>query len=612
MPSVKGKSGETIVLDREVGRVGGARANLFVPSIPGEQFRIDNIPISTYRKMRDDYQISACLNVLAFTLQKIDWYFEGGDERTREAAEATMSRIWTQLVKTLAKGFWAGYSAAEKRWNRDAKTGWIIIDKIRDFAPESARVLVDEKGNFTGFKQKAGGNEITFDPLYAFWYAHQMEDGNQYGRSVLRPAYKPYYFSELIHLFANRYYERFGEPIVLGTAPTGKTVKDKHGNAVEAIDAMQALVEGLKSHSSVTIPSDFYEDADMRKIAPMFGIKYLESGMRGFDFTNYLNRLDMEKARAIFIPDLMLGTGRVGSYELGREHKRTFLTGLMGVFDDITGYIQRYIVDPVIRINFGEKTEAPKFTYMPLTDLEQDNLLSIIQAAVRADPTVVDIAELASKLGVPIKTAEELAEKTGSDVGKNQPPPGGTLAKDPQLVYYHLQRIKNYLEPVWDGEDYSPAFKRNFVEKTKIGFVEHHPDKEAYALIQGVVKDTLLRSFDLGKPLSEALGEVERVLRDREKKRISLDEREKSLNDKEKEGYREGRLLNQALQDLKEEKTYLGKGREEVGKEKRLLMKEKEALEKSKQTVEKEKEQLRELRNKLKEVDGQTRSNQGN
>ena len=58
-----------------------------------------------------------------------------------------------------------------------------------------------------------------------------MENGNYYGRKLLNACFTPWYFSTLIHLFANRYYERFGEPIPIGRAPFDEDVIGPDGQA---------------------------------------------------------------------------------------------------------------------------------------------------------------------------------------------------------------------------------------------------------------------------------------------------------------------------------------------------------------------------------------------
>lgn len=514
------------------GRVGGHGVSLPMTLPTGVRYNPEIISIETFRKMTNDYQLAACLNVMAFTIQKIDWYFVDGRKEVRDFLDYSLSKVWNRLIKSIAKSFWAGYSPCTKVFEYDTQIKKINLKKIRDLAPETCRVNVDEYGEFTGFTQFAGqSNEETISPKYAFWYPNQMIDGDLYGRSMLKPAYNPWYFSELIHLFANRYYERFGEPAVKGRAPN-ETLKDKDGNTKEAIEVIQAIAESLKSNSAFTIPAVYDENGNL-----LYDITYLESGMRGVDFNTYLNRLDMEKARAVFIPDLLFGTGRVGSYELGKEHKATFLTGLMGMMDDMSEYIQKYIANQLVEINYGTQEKIPQFTYLPLSQINQDLLVNVISQVVRGDPTILDIQKLAAKLGVPLRDAEEVAierKKAGSEEPMppdNQPTPkekDQNIQKQP-AIKKQLERVSHYVENVFHSKENNDE-KLMALEATKIGYPEHFTP-ENYLIREKRVRTYLVGCFQEQKSLEETLSGLGEMIGTQDKESYIMEEAQK-LKDK--------------------------------------------------------------------------------
>ena len=63
----------------------------------------------------------------------------------------------------------------------------------------------------------------------SLWYPLLMENGDYKGRQLLRTAFQPWFFSTLIHLYQNKYFERFGEPVPIGRAPYNDkvTMNDK-------------------------------------------------------------------------------------------------------------------------------------------------------------------------------------------------------------------------------------------------------------------------------------------------------------------------------------------------------------------------------------------------
>jgi len=508
------KTNQSIKIGKTLGVVGG---NSITPPLnlpDGTRYNTEDIAISTLRKMRDDYQISACLNVLTFTIQKMDWYLIGGDERTKSFCEKSIRKIWNQLVKIMGKSFWAGFSPATKVFEYDEINKGINYKQIRDLAPENCRLKVDENGNFNGFVQYPGQAYQQLVPSkYAFWYANQIEDGNLYGRTMLKAAYKPWYFSEIIHLFANRYYERFGEPAVITRGPATETVKDVNGTAVDAVASMKAAGEGIKNHTVIGVPSDRDESGNY-----LFDISYLESQMRGVDFDTYLKRLDMEKSRAIFVPDLLLGTGRVGSFELGKEHKATFITGLMGMMDDFSEYIDKYIIPQLVEYNFGTGTEKPEFAYLPLTKTSEDSLVAIIQNFVSGNPEILDVNKLASKLGVPLKDAKEVTEIIDKNMQIKQEREKITndnlknvqkINKDTRQKQF--SRIENYIRNIYKA-NCSKEEKLADLSNTRIGFTEMYEDKNLYRELEEEVRKTITSGFKNDLPLNELVNSINLLL----------------------------------------------------------------------------------------------------
>ncbi len=511
-------------LGRQLG-VSGTPGTFIRSLLDGTVYRSDTIAIETYRRMRNDYQIIACLNVIAFTIQKTDWHLEGSTEEVRSKVEKSLKKIWNPLIKSISKSFWAGYSPNAKVFEYDDDLNIINIKKIRDLAPETCRVKVDKYGNFIGFVQYLNGHATPEDipAKYAFWYPNMMEDGNLYGRSMLKAAYNPWYFSELMHMFANRYYERFGEPSVMGKAPSTATLKDSEGTQADAMDTIQGIVSGLKSHSAFTIPSDTDENGN-----PLFDVKYLESQMRGVDFNTYLNRLDMEKARAIFIPDLLLGTGRVGSYELGKEHKATFLTGLQAIFDDIGSYVQAHIIDQLVDINWGETTEKPKFIHVPFSKVDEDKLVDTVNGILKANPQLLDIQRLADRLGIPLKDAEAVAlqpEKPAQPVAgdtKNKEPETKKPAPKPQpakmelapraqeAILKQVGRVTRYVTNVFQAKS-TPEEKLASLQDTKIGYSEFFTAEE-YAAKEESTRTYLTNCFTANCSLDETVAGLGAIL----------------------------------------------------------------------------------------------------
>ena len=490
---------DKVVLDREIGTIGAG--GILIQRLPdGTQYNADDVSIKTYRKMRLDPQISACLNVIKFTMQKIDWYVEG-DKEAKEVLEQSISNVWNDLIRSTTKGLWAGYSPNTKVFT--LKNGKIVLKKLRDLAPETCKVKTDKNGNFDGFIQEVNANTNYIPPQYAFWYANQMEDGDLYGNSMIKPAYKPWYFAELIHLFANRYYERFGEPVVLGRAPVGSVLEDSSGNKLDALQQIQSTIDNLRNHASISIPSDRDDNGNF-----VYDISYLESQMRGVDFDVYMKRLDLEKARAIFVPDLLLGSGNVGSYALGLEHKATFITGIMGIVDDMFEFFNKYIAKQIIELNYPN--QEAKLKYTPLSRVTEDAIMDIVRDMVSSGKVAPEIQSMSDRIGIPLTEteAEVPVEKPVKEIAKKQ-----------------MDRIRNYLTKALVND------KRDAVEKLKLGFPEAFSSESGYILLENQVKNKVRSCLSLGYDLDKTMKEIGTTLgiEDREEAREILKEEAKKI-----------------------------------------------------------------------------------
>jgi len=350
-------------LDKEIVSAVGNTNFWFLDKVA---YNPDKISIETYDKIYKNHQVKACLNIIRFSLQQIDWFIKTEDEEARKVLTYAMDKIWNSLMKSISKSFRYGFSPSVKVFTLEEIAGkkYIVYKRIKDVDPTRCKVKVDEFGNYDGFVYDANNtlNKIIVKPEYSFWFSNDMENGQLYGVSMLQDVYKPWYFSEKVHGYANRYYERFGEPLVVGRAPSGGSkVKDKDGKTMDAQDVMALVIQSIRSHASAQLPSDKTQDGKDY----LYDISYLESQMRGFDFDNYLKRLDMEITRGLLVPDLMFSSGSGGSYGLGAAQIESFYTNLMGIMDNVVDYVNQYVLQQLIDYNFSG-IEA-KLAYQPLS-----------------------------------------------------------------------------------------------------------------------------------------------------------------------------------------------------------------------------------------------------
>lgn len=387
---------------------------LTLPGGGAMAFDLDNLTLADYRQMKSHYQINSSLSVLTFMLHQMEWHLEGGDAATRSFITDQIETIWSRLVRAKSQALWAGYSPNVIQWENDVDGKKIIVDKIKDLLPEDCKVhwkRIDSPGstkeNPQSFKVYDGIDQFgsrTIPVGNSYWYPLLMRNGNYYGEQLLKSAFQPWFFSMLMHLFANRYYERFGEPIPVGRAPFEETL-NVNGENVKGNQAMASIMTQLRNRSIVILPNDKTQWGEETTLDYDYQLEYLESQMRGADFERYMTRLDEEISLALFTPILMMRTADVGSYNLGQQHTQVYLWMLNAISGDWAEYINKYLIRP---LNFhnsarGVNAEPVKLKFAKMGKVQAEMLQSIVAALLKNDKIKFDVAELGEAMGLSIK-----------------------------------------------------------------------------------------------------------------------------------------------------------------------------------------------------------------
>jgi hypothetical protein len=397
------------------------------------QFDLSRLTLSDFRMMRDHYQINASLSVLTFMMHQLDWRIECDNEKIRKHCEDNMRVMWTRLVRALSQAFWAGYSPSVLQWENDLAGKTIQLTKIKDLVPEDCTVHWKDiegwappgKGKpkvkvYDGIQQYGAGWPIP--PENTLWYPLLMENGDWYGRKLLRPAFSSWFFSIIMHLFSNRYFERFGEPLPVGRAPYDDTVTIDN-KQVQGTQVMLGILQNLRSRGSVILPNERsgppgHEQYD-------YDIEYLESQMRGADFERYLTRLDEEISLSLFTPLLMLRTADVGSYNLGTTHAQVYMQMLNAMAGDWAEYIDGYILNRMVDINFSPTSPRARIVFRKLGDDKMEMVKSMLQQMLASNTVKPDLVQLGDIAGLSLSEVKEVTKDEPAD------PPAEDPAADP-------------------------------------------------------------------------------------------------------------------------------------------------------------------------------------
>lgn len=443
-----------------------AGRDLHYLTLPGGgmlQFDLNRLSLSDFRSMRDHYQINISLTILTFMIHQLDWRIECEDKKIASKIQEHLEPTWTPLVRALSQSFWAGYSPIVLQYENTVNDPFMEISKFKDLIPEECRVnwkqvegwappnSAPPKINiYDGISQVGSSHPIPVENT--LWYPLLMENGDYYGRKLLKPAFPAWYFSQLIHLFANRYYERFGEPIPVGRANFEDEIPDGQGGWVSGKVAMENILTGIRNRAVAVLPSDrdpMTKDYD-------YSLEYLESQMRGADFERYLSRLDEEMSIGMFTPTLLFRTADVGSYNLGVGHWQMFQFLLNALAGDMKQYLDDFVIRRLKDFNFSPNAPDAKIIFRKLgkADIE---ILKVMASQIIQQGARPDLEELSSAVGMKFTQAKVLTEPPANpnDPRSGRPErPGRTSTTD--------GKVANSLRP-WVEAAFSAGSLHNLV-----------------------------------------------------------------------------------------------------------------------------------------------------
>ena len=468
-------------------------------SLPGGgvvQFDLSKLSLTDFRAMRDHYQVNASLSVLTFMQHQSEWHIECEDKKIAEFCEENLREIWTPLCRSLGTANWAGFSPNVLQWENDTNNNSLRLTKIKDLLPEECYVNWKEVEGwappgkvkpkfriYDGIKQLGAVWPIPVDNT--LWYPILMENGDHWGRKLLRPAFQSWFFSILLHLFANRYYERFGEPTPIGRAPFEENISlgtddapiEQRGNVY-----MLEVLKQLRSRSVVVLPNERTDMGNGRSEYD-YDIEYLESQMRGADFERYMTRLDEEVSLGIFTPILLMRTADVGSYSLGVGHMQMYLWMLNALNADRATYINKFILQRMKAFNFSSKAPKVEIKFRKLGNENVELVRSLLTELVRGDKVKPDLTQLGEMAGLNLKEIQTLSTDAATPeadprTGRQNPAQDkGTKnpAKAKDTGKKVTARVKSQVEAAFRNNRFKPGllismgYQRQFEEALEQG-----------------------------------------------------------------------------------------------------------------------------------------------
>ena len=435
---------------KEIGRVGQRRyGGIFYEEFLSELRGRKGAEIFTEMSNNDE-TIGAILFAIEMLVRQASWNVEpgGSTAKDREAAEFVkscmddMQQTWIDTISEILSFLTYGWSFHEIVYKRrmgrtkdnrtsskydDGLIGWMKLP-IR-----SQETLYqweyDDQDNLIGMTQMPPPDFglITIPMNKAMLFRTRSRKDNPEGRSILRTAYRSWYFKRRIQEIEGIGIERdlAGLPVI--TTPEGMDIWDKDDEDMNAIRAgLEAMVKNIRRDSTEGLVLPFGYTFELTSTG----------GSRQFDTNSIIARYDTKISQTVLADFIQLGHESVGSFALSSDKTNLFSMAICAFLDIICQTFNSQGIPALIDINgdhFAGVTDYPRLTHGDIKDVDLTTVATFIKdmtsiGVIIPDESLEDYVRQLGKL--PKRTTDTVpmeARRAAQQQG-NEPPEPETAA----------------------------------------------------------------------------------------------------------------------------------------------------------------------------------------
>ena len=395
---------------KEYGRIGQNRSGSagagaifleeFLPELRGHK------GAQAYTEMADnDATVGAILFAIEMLMRKCEFTVEpaGDGSKDKEAAEFVeqcmndMERTWAdtfaEIISFLTYG-WSYHEIVYKR--RGGKSASPMMNsKYNDGLIGWRKLPIRSQETLVGWLYKEGTDDLvgmiqepppdygqfTIPLEKALHFRTRSRKDNPEGRSILRTAYRAYYFKKRLEEIEGYGIERdlAGFPVLY--APAEARIWDDDPEAQAALARAEAIVSSIRrdAREGLVLPGGYEEGTGWK-------LELLTSGSRRqFDTNQTIDRWDKRIATSVLADFVMLGQQQVGSFALADSKTKIFALSIGTYLDVVCEVFNNQGIPRLIDINgehFKGITDYPKMKHGDIEDVDLEQFAAYIEKMI--------------------------------------------------------------------------------------------------------------------------------------------------------------------------------------------------------------------------------------
>lgn len=422
-------------------RYGGYVSEEWMPQLRGQ------LGTKVYTEMRDNDSITgALLYVIKSLIAQTKFYASPSDPSNPGAVEAAefldtcildMDHTWQDFMSEICSMLPFGWAYFEKifkyrngvkgnlenrsRYN-DGKLGW---RKISLRGQDSLlKWEIDAQGEILGmWQQTLPDFASVFLPIEkCLLFRTTAERNNPEGRSILRNAYRAWYFLKRLQEFESIGVERelCGLPVL--QVPVEILDKNASGEKQALKAELAQLVQQIRrdQREGIIIPSELNRDGKPTG----YKLSLLTSGgKRQIDVNTVIRRYESRIAMTVLAEFLMLGQDSHGSFALASSKTDVFAIALGALIGNITETFNRHAVAQLMELNGYEPELWPRLCHGDIEKVSIEELGVFLDKAAGKGfitPQPGDNEYLRDLAGMP--AAKHMTPEMQAVAQANQPP----------------------------------------------------------------------------------------------------------------------------------------------------------------------------------------------